>query len=96
MTHKDLSRFMGNMFNRPYKREDMEGEYRNLFDDVSKTNAACNMGDQTACDCFHRRAETKGMSFAPTETENIRKGKGTQSEDSRQSGPTGRLPKQPR
>jgi hypothetical protein len=95
MTHNDLSRFMGNMFNGPYKREDMKGEYRDLFDDVSKTNAACNMGDYMACECFHGRAETKGMTFAPVETENIVKGKGTQSEGGRRSGPTGRLPKQP-
>ena len=69
MSDHDLSLFIANTFNAPYLRADMQSEaYRNLYDEIHRTNAACNQGDQTACECLRGNVDMKGMSFAPSES----------------------------
>ena len=101
MTYEDLDQFRNRMHRypdrQPYLREHMKGAYRDLFDDVERTMEACRQGNAEACNCFNNgdKMQTKGMTFAPLETENTTQYKQVPMENGRRTKPPGHVPQPP-
>ena len=87
MTFKEYDLFVNKIFYSIIRREEVKGEYRELFDDITNTQRACDTGDEAACDCFHYgRGEIKGRAFAPAGTDHASKGKSAPMEGRRRTG----------